>query len=722
MDRRAAAQYLTKLFGKASGYVAVAYKDQDESWQEHQFKWPEKRTDILAWAEIHQDANVFVCPALREDAHTRKKGDGIHLRWLWADVDWDKVPEDKRAVVAERITSLGTYVVASGTGKNRHVYVDLGEEVSVAEHYRLNTGLREYLYADAKHADNSLLRLPGTTNWKTDAGSPVRMAGNAAGRVNSPAKLLELRTFAKISVMAMADAGPGGVEWAMVDVSGLERRAKRFAQMDVDEARSRYGTRHEAVWAITGELHKMGLDPDHIHTLMDRFPPAIQKRDEEHGAYDVHKDVERRLAKDRLNAEGPNGDPESAGEEISEEEDRELRFKADVERIIWNEDVRDAAKIQRAVDRHTEPPDDLSESLSDALSVPAAPVQWLVEGLASAEANIIITGQYKAGKTMLMVASLIPALADGHQFLGRFDVHVPDGGIVVGHWNLEMSKTDLIDKYMRPVGIQNVDNVKLAHWRGQSVNLLTEPGKETAINWLKSRGVQVWTIDSWAQIARMAGINTNDNDEVYALLGAIDEIKYRAGVKVCFMLGHTGRNSDDKASSAGGLNPTRGASAVDEHVDARWVMTRDAADVRFLATEGREVEVIRATPLELDEDTNRMMMGSGTKQTLAQDGLIQGVVVVLAAEGPGRGLNQTELVKRLRAGAKIGVSHARQTIQDAVDAGFVEVRIEQPEAGKRAMHMHYLSGGRPEGDRARNATPALVNVGSAKERWRKERS
>jgi hypothetical protein len=280
-----------------------------------------------------------------------------------------------------------------------------------------------------------------------------------------------------------------------------------------------------------------------------------------------------------------------------------------------------------------------------------------------------------------------------------------------------MSKTDLVDKYMRNVGITNIDNVYLAHWRGYNVNILTDPGKDTAVNWLKTRGVQVWTIDSYAQLARMAGINSNDNDEVYALMGAIDEIKIRADVNVCFMLGHTGRNSDDKAS--GGLNPTRGASAVDEHVDARWVLTKDSTDVRYLATEGRDVDVIKPTSLEFDEVTKRMVMGFESKAEVANDGLVQVAVAVLASKGPGVGLTQTQLVDGMRKRVKVGVTHCKEIIEEAIIDNWIEVKHEQRGGGGRAAKMHFLAGNeKPSGDRARNGTPAVVQVPSVHGRRR----
>jgi hypothetical protein len=707
VDKRAAEQYLAKVFGNTRGYVAVAYKGKDGSWEETQFSWPRQKPQLLEWAEkCNPTGNVFICPALRNDPNTRKKGDAADCKWLWADVDWQAVPAQKVAEVRKRIAELCSMGVLSGTDDNVHVYVELSDPVSAADHTKLNTGLRDYLYADNKQADNSLLRLPGTTNWKTGAGSPVKLGGRS-GKVTTAQSLMKLRAFRDAKVIV----DPEATEWSFVEIEGLSRRLLAKTRMTAGEAKTRYKKRHQAVWAITGDLHKAGLNADEIHSLMHHFPPAISKAAEENG-YDVHRDVDKRLSHER-----------DTGQEVfseltpeQQEEEEHQQFQADVDKGIYSERVRDAVKMQRAVSRHSEPSDHLSESFTDALSNPPDPVQWLIEGLATPEANVIITGQYKSGKTAIMVASLISALADGHDFLGRFPVHTPDGkGVVVGHWNLEMGRTDLLDKYMRNAGIKNTDNVKLAHWRGQNVNIRTEPGKNTAVHWLKTRGVQVWTIDSWAQLARMAGINTNDNDECYELLGAIDEIKLRAGVGACFMLGHTGRNSDEKTSSTGGLNPTRGASAVDEHVDARWVLTRDSADIRYLAVEGRDVDIMKATSLEFDEATKRSVMGNQSRSEVAADGLVQEVVRVLQSMGD-RGLNQGDLVKRVRANVSIGATHCRQVIEEAEVGGYIEIRTEQRSAGGRASRMHYLAGGKPEGDRARKATPREVNMARARNR------
>lgn len=704
MDKRAAAQYLVKMFGNRVGHVAVAYKDKGQSWQECQFEWPKDRTKLLGWAEIHADANIFICPALRQDAHTRKKGDMQPSKWLWADVDWHAIPENKRAEVKARIADIGTYVVASGSGDNAHVYVQLSAPVSHEDFIKLNTGLRDYLYADNKQADNSLLRLPGTTNWKTDEGSPVKDQGGN-GKPTTKANLMRRRAFRDAKVIADAEA----TEWSFVEVEGLPRRIKAMISMDVDEARARFGSRYKAVWGTTAELHKRGLTADEIHSLMDKFPPALSKAADENG-YDVHEDVDKRLAWDRAKAPALEDDEEvdvDAGdmfEEMSAEEVMAALVDEGVQKELLRRSIRRAADMAEAAAGHTEPPPDTSQCLSDALEMPPAPVQYLIDGLVSATGTVVITGQYKSGKTHLMVASLLTSLADDEPFLGARAVHVPAGGAVCGHWNLEMSALDLIDKYMRPAQYKNPENVHVANWQGYRLNILTVPGKAAAVEWLKSRRVNVWTIDSWSALCRMCGVDPNDNKEVGDLLGAITEIKVEANVQVVFLLAHTARSSAENEKPG-----TRGASALDEGVDTRWMFIPNKEGIRWLSAEGRGTQMTGVS-LDFDETTGRSTIGSLTRQSAAQDGMVQ--LIVRTLKDYPQGLNQATLVKLVKEVNKKGVNSIRDSIKDAEDGGWIKLlSVPRASGNGRPEIMHFLAGDcPPEGNHRMNATPREVNL------------
>lgn len=695
MDKRAAGQYLDTLYGTAQGHVAVAYKDKGSSWQETQFAWPRDRAKILGWAQVHQDANIFICPALRIDPHTRKKGDGTALRWLWADVDWQGVPHERRAEIEARIKDLGSLVILSGSGTNVHVYVQLTHAVSGEEFAKLNTGLRDYLLADNKQADNSLLRLPGTTNWKTEEGSAVKISSSIISK-QSPAALMKRRAFrdAKVSVDVEGSA------WEFVEVEGLPRRMRAKLEMSVDEARARYGSRHLAVLGVVRDLLKYQMGPDEIHSLMGKYPAALSKAAEENG-YDIHLDIDRilaRTAKVQAEAEQLVNDDDDMPE-VSEEEHRQELITEGVTKELLRRDIRRHADMLEAIQGHTEPPDDASESLSDALSTPAEPVQYLIDGLVSATGTVVITGQYKSGKTHLMVASLITALADDEPFLGSRAVHVPEGGVVVGHWNLEMSRLDLIDKYMRPAQFKNPKNVQIAHWQGYRVNLLTPLGKAGAIEWLKQRSVKVWTIDSWSQLCRMSGVDPNDNKEVGDLLDAVTEIKIQCGIEAVFLLAHTARSSSDNDKPG-----TRGASALDEGVDTRWMFTVDKSEVRWLQAEGRGTQMTGVS-LDFDEETGRSVIGAVSRQSAAQDGMVQLIVHTLKdAKVP---LNKGTLMAK--------VKEVKRVSNRAVDAGIVEALegdwiIKHEGVGRNHLYSLAQMEAPDDGGRTRRATPGEVNL------------
>lgn len=700
MDKRAAEQYLDKIFGKRAGHVAVAYKDKGQSWQEKQFTWPRDRSKLLGWAEVHHDANIFICPALRKDAHTRKKGDMQPTRWLWADVDWQSVPAEKQAAVHERIREIGSYVVASGSSNNAHVYVQLDRPVPHDEHAKLNTGLRDYLYGDNKQADNSLLRLPGTTNWKTPDGSPVAVRADNDKKF-TPANLRKRRAFRDAKVAVDADA----TDWDFVEVE-LTGRLRRMVSMPVEEALGRYSKRHTAVAAITKELHKRGFDNDQIHSLMHTFPAGVDKMAEENG-YDLHLDIDRCLARISVveEAEQIVVEAEDDMPPIPDEEFFKEAIEEGVAKELLRRSIKKAADIEEAERGWVGPPPDISWSLSDGLKNPPKPVPHLIgaadeegRGLAGAKHNVLLTAQYKSGKTKFIMANVASAVCDAHDFLDRFPVNVPDEGAVVGHWNCEMDPDEMLDDYIRPVGIKNTDNLHVANLRGYRVDIRTPLGKQWAVDWLKTRNVRVWTIDSFARLARMANVSEKDNDEVMGLLMALDEIKVEAGVDVLFLITHTGR-----AEMEEGKERARGATAIDDWADARWIMVK-VNNARTLRVEGRGV-ALDETTLIYDEPTGRSTMGFGGRAEIAND---TGKDAVVKAVKDNPGMTKTELKSVLKT-LKIGSRAADGFIDEAIIGDFIEVREDSSGRGKPAQR-HYLAGSLKGETRNHRATPGVVDT------------
>lgn len=690
-----AEQYLGLLFGEHRGYVAVAAKNgSGGAWSEQVFLWPDDRVLLLSWARANAKGDVFICPALRR-TKGRTKNDGAHLEWLWADVDWQDVPVDRVAEVQRRIAKTATFTVASGSGDNVHVYVHMDRTQSLDVWRRLNAGLRAYLCADAKHTDNALLRLPGTINHKPNGGAvSLSTVGN---RTVSAATLLKHKDWQGIVI---ADSGVNDGAYDKTDITHLWKgEIKRRCSMDVDEGIGRYGTRHGAVYQVASWLSKKGLTADQIHTLMANFPPGIDKEETERG-YSLHVDIARCLSANPT-VEAIEVVEESAFEVVDDDEPDDSLMESARKRMR-NLDVESLARQMIAQRAFTPPPDDVSYTWAQRLATPRPPVQFAVADIAAVGQNVTITGQYKAGKTLLGV-NLIRSLVDGEPFLGEFKTN-GGGSARLGFWSLEMSMTDL-DAYVEPMGITDDGAGRLAvlSGRGYGVNIMTDVGRQWAVNWLKQWGCNTWVIDSHARMCRMAGVDENDNGQVLGLLHRLDEIKEMAGIGELFYLVHTGRGE-----MAEGRERARGATVIDDWADARWVLTRQGT-VRFLAVEGRSVKDMTARSLDYEPETGRMTLGSHDPVSAKVDGLTA-LIVSLVTDHPGEynGRALRAVVRERSAGAS--VDRFKAAVEDAVKLGAMRV-VDGPRGEKRYWPVTVSEGAEASEtvERDGGATPRVVN-------------
>jgi hypothetical protein len=196
----------------------------------------------------------------------------------------------------------------------------------------------------------------------------------------------------------------------------------------------------------------------------------------------------------------------------------------------------------------------------------------------------------------------------------------------------------------------------------------------------------------------MAGVSEKDNDEVMTLLMALDQIKVEAGVDVLFLITHTGRIEHEE-----GKERARGATAIDDWADARWIMTK-MDKTRFLRVEGRGVS-LEDTALVYDPNTQRSVLGFGGKTEVREE-TAKDAVVKIVNEQPGIG--KTALLLALKG---VGISNraAAEPIEEAIEGGFVEVRLEHRRGKATACHFP-LDYQKPEGDRTMRATPANVDL------------
>lgn len=173
-DREAAAAFLDAMWGGHQGWAALAYghdgywdangkyRHAKGDWRPQSYRWPNERARILddiAARLASGRVDVYAAPLLRKHPK-REKGNAAHYDLVWADAD---------LVDLAAIEPLCPMVVNSGRDGHAHVYVRLAADVSPKEREALARGLMAHAGdCDPKIADNDVLRVPGTLNFKTD--------------------------------------------------------------------------------------------------------------------------------------------------------------------------------------------------------------------------------------------------------------------------------------------------------------------------------------------------------------------------------------------------------------------------------------------------------------------------------------------------------------------------------------------------------------------------
>lgn len=268
------------------------------------------------------------------------------------------------------------------------------------------------------------------------------------------------------------------------------------------------------------------------------------------------------------------------------------------------------------------PPPSGRSSLADDFAAERPPRVYAVDSLLGDGHNAALTAQFKTGKTTFL-GNLTQAFADGTPFLGQFPVRQLAGR--VGIWNYEMEEDDFID-YLRGLGIAHPERVATRHIKGYSYPLNSPLAVEDAVKWLTDNDIEVWIAEPWSGVIS-GSASENSNDEIAQVAQTIDIIKRESGVRNFITAVHTGRSEQ-----AIGSEHARGATKLDDWVDARWVYTRDGA-ARYLRVEGRMVG-LPETAVDFDPLTFKLTLGEGNRRERKQDGAVEEVVRIVT-EKPG---------------------------------------------------------------------------------------
>jgi hypothetical protein len=440
--------------------------------------------------------------------------------------------------------------------------------------------------------------------------------------------------FIRNGTDAFATCHPGGAgKWRAEHTATLTRAARVVVWADRDGPG--YMCAHQRLSAVLAAgLRASARQPVEGKDVRDHLAAG-------HAPHDGKRIKKKALAR----LAGADAELSGAADDGAEEEDDEALLR-EVDRLRTR---REALRIVRAEEAAVGFEPLPRQTLKDALANrPEEPAE-LIERLHRRGYNTTITAAYKTGKTTLG-GNLLRSLADGVPFLGRFPVLPPVGR--VGLLNYELTDNDMLG-WLDDQGIESADRIAILNLRGKPFSLAHEQGRDELVAWCREMAVEVLFLDPHRRAFAGFG-EENSNDHVNLFAAALDEVKARAGVPDLFLFVHTGRDNGTP-----GAERARGATALDDWADQRWVLTKGENGVRFFhATSGRMPDV-EEFALNYDPTTRHLTAGTGNRSNQKHEQFRKGVLAALDAAGSdGANTAKLEAVLESRKGELAKVLHA----------------------------------------------------------------
>jgi RecA-family ATPase len=209
--------------------------------------------------------------------------------------------------------------------------------------------------------------------------------------------------------------------------------------------------------------------------------------------------------------------------------------------------------------------------------------RFTIDRLHPSGGNTLLVAEKKAGKTTLAL-NLVRALVDEEPFLGHFEIRPLTGRVAFLNYELD---AEMFREWTRDLDIRCVKKVAHPiHVRGRTLRFW-EPRTATRLtNWLRRNKVEFLIIDPAARAWNGLVDNENDNAQVGRFIDALDTIKRQSGVRDLLLTTHTGR-----ARQEDGQERSRGATRLEDWMDAGWYLTKDHNGRRSFRAIGRDVDV-----------------------------------------------------------------------------------------------------------------------------------
>lgn len=308
--------------------------------------------------------------------------------------------------------------------------------------------------------------------------------------------------------------------------------------------------------------------------------------------------------------------------------------------------------------------------LPDFLNVQDDPVHYRIDQLWPAGGRIILTAQYKAGKTTLR-DNLVRALVDHEPFLGRFTITPPAGRVVIIDNELDPR---MLRRWLRDQHITNTSQVAVVSLRGRvaSFNLLDPTVRALWATKLHDINAAVIILDCLRPVLDARGLS--EDKDAGRFLVAFDALLTESGATEGLVNHHMGHNGER----------SRGDSRILDWPDATWRLIRDRPDDtrarRYFTAYGRDVDIPEGL-LTYNDTTRRLTLTGGTRRDTATDTVIPDILTHLNTHpgATGRAIEQ----------ALSPHPHRRTDIRTALRRAITQHQIATTEGPRRSV-LHFL--------------------------------
>ncbi len=254
-----------------------------------------------------------------------------------------------------------------------------------------------------------------------------------------------------------------------------------------------------------------------------------------------------------------------------------IQVKNELKRIRVHEKAKQLYALENTIS--SEPVQ--RDNAVDFLDTEDPPIVYRVDKVWPTGGNIIIAGQAKVGKSILL-GNLIKCLADGGDFLAQFSTEMVDKQIVL--IDNELDK-DTLRRRVRALHIENLKQLDCYSFRGRitQFNILDAHGREKWAQEFKSINAGIIILDCLRPMMDAFGLD--ENRDAGRVIGAFEALRQECGATEGLIVHHMGHSGER----------SRGDSRLIDWPDATWKMTREDPDNpasdRYFSAYGRNVEI-----------------------------------------------------------------------------------------------------------------------------------